>query len=333
MKKSFEHYRALQLITGFWAPQIIYAAAKAGVFSELDKFSVNKEGLAKSVSVDRSRIDRLVAALIELGLLSEGESQKLVLTRMGKLFVPNSQGSLEPYLNLVGERFYMSWSFFSEMLEQEEVSAYELAWGSKIYTENNAEIENHFYNAMNSFSSQVTQNLSDILISDNVHSILDIGGGRGDVVLPLLAKNSALKATVLDRESVESEFNSNTQTTNALDFVCGNFLENLPIGFDSHLLFRVIHNLSDKQCQDLFALSNTTLNPSGVLYIIDSIQHAKPFSALMDLNMMVLTGGMLRSTDRIVSICSDAGFEFIETKALDDVYSVLKFQVLPKLEF
>ena len=89
-----------------------------------------------------------------------------------------------------------------------------------------------------------------------------------------------------------------------------------------HILARVLHDWPDPEAAMILERAREAMPDGGCLYLIEMIVDDSPSGGLLDLNMLVTTGGMERSADWYGKLLSDAGFrvlDVVETRAVSSV--------------
>lgn len=98
-------------------------------------------------------------------------------------------------------------------------------------------------------------------------------------------------------------------------FEAGNFFDGIPEDADAHLLKQVIHDWDDSQAVRLLTRCRQALPPAGTLLIVERVlpEQAMPGQAtdayLLDLEMLIGSGGRERTAAEYRALLSAAGFE------------------------
>lgn len=308
----------LQMLTGFWVPQIIATACRTGLLSSIaagpDR---DVAALATDLGLDTVRLAKLIAGAQTLGLVRIDALGLLTLTDAGRLLLPGVPGSLDGYARLVGARFYKAWGELERLMRGGPESGFELAFGHGLYSTEEAELQDAFYTAMRGFSMTCLPPLAAIFRAEAPRTLLDIGGGDGTVARALCAAVDGLSVTVLDRPGVADV----TDPTDRVTFISGEITAPFPATYDAMLAFRVLHNLPDASLACLLGHARAALPLGGRFYIVDP--QGGPQQALMDLNMMVLTGGRLRSDLEWQEIAATACLKLRSIRPLDTAHRLL----------
>jgi hypothetical protein len=93
--------------------------------------------------------------------------------------------------------------------------------------------------------------------------------------------------------------------------ISGSFFESAPEGGDAYLLKAIIHDWDDDQALTILRNIRSAITPSGKLVILEHVlpEGAPPHPGmLLDLEMMVQTGGRERTASEYANLLSQGGF-------------------------
>ena len=86
----------------------------------------------------------------------------------------------------------------------------------------------------------------------------------------------------------------------------------MPKGADLHVLKFILHDWTDEECVRILTRCREALAPGGKVVLVEMLvqEEIRPdFVMLMDLNMLVMTGGRERTAKEFEKVFQDAGFE------------------------
>ena len=157
---------------------------------------------------------------------------------------------------------------------------------------------------------------------DGCTSILDVGGGDGSLMVFLAERYSGLRGGVFERPEVATIARKNLEDNGVSERVrvCeGNFLEELPKGFDSILMKHIVHDWPDEICLRILKNCRETLEVGNKLFVIDAVvggnreYYAK--DTLFDLIVLGLICGKERTREEFELLMSQAGFRLEKVRA------------------
>jgi ubiquinone/menaquinone biosynthesis C-methylase UbiE len=156
-------------------------------------------------------------------------------------------------------------------------------------------------------------------------NILDVGGAAGEFAFALLQANPRLRCTVMDRLEVVALATPPRELSDRCRFVAGNFFEEWPETGEAVMLARVLHDWHDDQALEILRRAREAMPMGGVLYVVEMLPNEDTGNGgLLDLNMLVITGGAERTLKQYEDLLSRASFEVVEVQQTDSVSAVIK---------
>ncbi len=157
----------------------------------------------------------------------------------------------------------------------------------------------------------------------NVHdfsrytSVLDIGGGYGGALGALLDRFTHLTGSVFDLPYLKRPAHAHLNSVGAegrATFICGDFFEFIPPGFDCLLLKYIIHDWGDTEAQQILRKCAHAAGRRGNLLILERVlpevlDETPECRALMQIDLaMMTTGGKERTEVEYRELLRSAGF-------------------------
>ncbi|MDQ3621373.1 MAG: methyltransferase domain-containing protein [Verrucomicrobiota bacterium] len=149
-------------------------------------------------------------------------------------------------------------------------------------------------------------------------ALLDIAGGSGIYACSLVARHPHLRASVFEKPPVDriaNEAIARQGGQQLVDVIAGDlFQDELPAGFDVHLISNVLHDWDEPAVRALLAKSRRALAEDGLLIIHDAHINAEKTGplpvAMYSALLMNITEGKCYSVSELRSWLSDTGFEW-----------------------
>jgi SAM-dependent methyltransferase len=290
-----------QMATAYWVSQAIYVAAKLGIADLLADGPQSSVALAAATRSDPSSMFRLMRALSSVGVFSQQDEDKdcFALSRLAEALRSSVPGSLREILITIGEIHYQA---CGELLHsvQTGMPAFTKVFGTNLfeYLPHNAHAAEAFNRGMTNLSSLLAHAVLLAYDFSGISSIVDVGGGEGELLRKILELNPEMTGVVLDlSNAVESEHRAPSDGGRC-SFVAGNFFNSVPEGADGYLLCGVVHDWDDNRAIRILSNCRKAMTGPAKLLIVDMIvpaTNSPSFSKLLDLNMMVMTGGRERT--------------------------------------
>ena len=158
-----------------------------------------------------------------------------------------------------------------------------------------------------------------------MNAVLDAGGGTGELAFALLRANPEMKATVMDRPEIATLFSTPDDLTDRCTFVAGDIFRKWPVRTAAVVLARVLHDWPDDGARRILAPgqgghADGRQAPRGR----DDLGPKPPApAALLDLNMLVMTGGRERTLREFQGLLADAGFQLCDARPTGAVNTLI----------
>lgn len=285
----------LAMAGGAWVTQMIHVAAELGVADLLSGGERDVEGLAQACGADADALFRLLRGLASLGIFRETTSRTFALTPLAELLRSDHPQSLRQFARMLGEEHYLSWNDLLHSVRTGE-NAFRHGHGMSVfewYAQNprRAEI---FDGAMTDFSRNETEALLAAFDFSGIGHLVDVGGGRGELLQRVLHAHGQLRGTLFDQPQVVAGAAIPPPLAERLSVQGGDFFTEAPAGADAYLLKHIIHDWGDDACRTILGRIREAMPPGGRVLIVEPVipPGNDPFPGkLLDLNMLVMTEG------------------------------------------
>jgi len=313
----------MNFIVGKWISKPIYVAAELGIADMLAEGTKTIQELAQLSHSHAPSLYRMMRALASVGIFSELEEKRFELTPMAELLKSGAMRSFALMFN--SDWSDKAWGCFMDSIKT-GCTAFEKAHGLPVseWLEENpyaAEVFNeaNAVKAVNSHSAIV-----DIYDFSGINTLTDIGGGLGVLMAEILIANSSMNGIVADIPSVicnAKEIIKSQGLENRCKTVECDFFKNIPSGSDAYLMSNILHDWSNEQCHIILKNCHEAMKSGSKLLIVEMIippANQPSIAKLLDLEMLVTTGGCERTEEEFKSLLNSSGFQFskiIQTNA------------------
>ncbi len=308
--------RMLRLLGGYWHSQALHAVAKLGIADLLAGGPRPVFELAARCGAHEGSLYRLLRALAFLGVFEETAGRRFGPTPLSRLLLSGVEGSLRPAAVLGGEAcHWRAWEGLLEVVRSGDGSAFERAHGRPLFDHlgSDPEADALFREVWRGFP-EVDAAIAEAWDFREARVIVDIGGGDGGLLRAILRRAPGARGIVFDRPG-EGDPVRGSPGAGALSArltrAGGDFREpGLPAG-DLYLLRHVLHDWDDDQAAAILENCRSSLEPGGSLLVIEHLLPEGPVgspAALLDVTMMVLTGGRERTEAEYRRLLRRAGF-------------------------
>ncbi|MFE3190469.1 methyltransferase [Nocardia sp. NPDC059240] len=311
------HIALLELSTIGYLTQATCAAAELGIADALADGPRQPADLARAVGADADALRRLMRLLVSGGVFAQRRDGSYQLTAISQSLRGDAAVSLRDLFLLLGNDLHRrTWTHLTDSVRHGRSQWPELAgMGFFEYAEQHPEVGEVFDRAMTSVSSLASEPLQAAYDFGHFASIVDIGGGRGSLLVDILERHPSLRGTVFDLPRVVESLPEQLLgpgLTGRLTFESGSFFDSVPKGSDAYLLKHIVHDWGDEDAERILRTVRTAMEAEARLLIIEIVmpEHHRPHPGkVIDLEMLVNTqGGRERTQTEFGNLLSRSGF-------------------------
>jgi ubiquinone/menaquinone biosynthesis C-methylase UbiE len=326
------------LIQSHRVTAVIYVAAKLGLAELLREGPQPLSRLAETTGADRRSLERLLRALLTIGVCTYADEAGYALTETGAALDGAAEHSFKAWVIFEGEMLSKSWSGMLESVVTGKTAA-ELQGLSSSFElmARNPENVKIFNAAMAELTRVVIQDVLEAYDFGPVSHLLDVGGGSGELISAVTKRYQHMRGTVFDLPrcaEAAHEHLKRAGVNGRAAFVAGDFFKEIPAGADAIVLKSVIHDWNDQRSGVILQNCRRALAENGALILIERVMPEVPAAkdedkshAMSDLNMMRGPGGgertekeyrdlLARSGFRMGSIAPAGRFSVMEARAI-----------------
>jgi orsellinic acid C2-O-methyltransferase len=309
----------MRLITAGWAARMVHTAAELGLADHIDG-PRDATSLAAATSSHAPSLARLLRALAAIGVLHEGDNRTYTLTPLGATLRSGVPGSMRAWVLLCfGDDQGRAWEALTHAVRTGE-HAYRHIFGTDIWTRlaQRPEAARLFDEAMQS----LTQGANGALIAhypfENYGWIVDVGGGNGALLMPVLARHPGMRATLFDLPHVAEAARARIAEaglSERYEAVGGDAFAAVPASADAYVLKGVVHDWEDPEALAILRTVRAAMRADSRVLVIERILPERidpadpltPGRFIHDINMMLNPGGRERTEAEFRDLLARAG--------------------------
>lgn len=313
----------MRRLAGKWVVQALATAAELGLAEALAE-PKDLPTLAAALGCEPSALLRLLRVLGGEGLLALDVDDRYVLTELGAQLRRDALGTLAMFVGSPSQ--WTPWLALTHAVRTGH-SAFEHVHGQPLfeYLEHHPDEARLYDEAVDAFTTQQARVLAGLDVLDGVGTLVDVGGGRGTLLIELLRLRPALRGILFDRphvlEAARERFTAAGVAERCM-LVGGDFFETVPVGADAYVLKHVLHNWDDERAGALLRRCVGALAPGGRVFVVEGLLlpgDRPDATRLLDLEMLVLTGGgKERSKPELRRLLGSAGLRLTHTRSLHE---------------
>ncbi len=321
-----------QMLTGAWVTQSIATAARFGIPDALASGPKTVDELAAKVGANAGATKRLMRMLTGIGVFASAEGGRYALTPLSERLREDTPGSLKHMF--IAETDGVHWRSWEKVADAVRTGLPRplAVFGMPAfdyYSKFKDEGE-QFGRAMANVSGFASQAVLDAYDFSRFQTVLDVGGGNGSMVLSILKRYPKAKGIVADLPYIEAQAKASIQEAGMADrcrFQAADFFQGVPEGADAHVLKFILHDWNDEESVQLLKSCRSAIAPDGRILVLEVVvpeSSGPDLSHLMDMNMMVMTGGMERTAKEYESLLARGGFQLTRIVPTASPFSVIE---------
>ena len=318
----------MQMAMGFIVSQALAVVARLEIADLLKDGAKTAKELAELTATHEPSLYRLLRALASIGVLHK-DADKFSNTPLGDVLRSDHPASMRAALHMLGDPEH--WNSHGNMQQSVKTGeiAFDYTFGIPVfpYFAENPDAAAVFDRSMTSFSRAVAEAVSSVYDFSQAETIADIAGGHGILLAKVLQKNPQAKGILFEQPQVlEGNILAKENVAERSTLVSGDFFNEIPVVADIYLMKFIIHDWNDEQ--SITILNNLAKSaPKGaklllVETVVEEDDNAPSLSKIMDLNMLVMTGGRERTPSEYAALFEKTGFR------LEKVYPTAPLQIV-----
>ncbi|WP_433662262.1 methyltransferase [Nocardia sp. CA-128927] len=315
----------LRMVLQAMAAKTVNAAAELGIADLLADGPLTSYELADKSGTHHQSLHRLLLALAGLGVLTCVDNETFTLAELGR---PLRSDVTDSVLGLVrtmtGPEVWRSWGEMVPSVRSGKPGwdlAYQMNWLD--YYSRDPEPSTIFNLAMAEQSRDAAPGIIAAAGLSRFRTVVDIGGGDGTLIAQILQAEQQISGIVFDRSTGLCTATTRLEAAGVADrcqIVTGDFFDSIPAGADAYLLKQILHDWNDKLCLAILRNVRAAIPSHGRLLILERTlpdqiipgDGAGIQSLLLDLHMLVVTGGCERTEGDFGVLLQTSGFELVE---------------------
>jgi len=274
---------------GFQRSRVLLTAVELKIWSAIGDARVASVALAGRLGSDARATDRLLNALVAMGLLEKSDGL-FANTAASRRYLDEASANFLAGLGHTAS-MWQAWHGLTDTVRHGVP-----AMRASINDRGDGWLE-PFIAAMHHRAAQQAPVVASMLNLDGVTRVLDVGGGSGAFAMAFALQQPGLKAVVFDLPNVgpiTRRYVAAAGLASRVTTATGDYLtDDLPGGFDLVFLSAVVHSNAPEENAALIRKCAAALIPGGRVavmdFVMDEDRTAPAMGALFALNMLVAT--------------------------------------------
>jgi hypothetical protein len=303
-------------IVGYRLSQAIHVSAKLGLADLLKGKASSCDSLARATGTHAPSLYRLLRLLASEGIFRELPGRCFALTPSAELLRDDIPNSLRPIALMEGGTWI--WQSWSELLHSVRTGrpGFARVHGAAFfdYLIQHPREAAIFNRAMASQTTEAVEAVIEAVDLSGIGTLVDIGGGRGTLLIAALRAYSRMQGVLFDLPAVIEEARTLIESADVASrcvLETGDFFEYVPSGGDAYLLKFIIHDWDDEPAMEILRSCRRAMAAGGRLLLVEMVipPGGQPhYAKFLDLNMLVLLAGKERTESEYRDLLAAAGF-------------------------
>jgi hypothetical protein len=306
----------MAMLTGAWVTQIVRAAAMFSLADHLEEGADTAAAIASAEGTDLGATRRLIRACAALDLVTSVDGVHFTGTSLLSTLLKDNPHSLrDMVLAQAAPGHWLTWGRFPDAVRSGERQIRAVHGGADTifeYFSTHLEEARHFTDALANFGASAAVDIATVIDTRGVDYALDIGGANGAVVRAMMRDNPSLRGGVLDLPHIVPDAAAAARSDGLHErftTVSGDFFQSVPPA-DLYVLRYILHDWDDETCVQILQNCRDALREGGRVIVIDHVVDeygSMQLPTLMDMNMLVVTGGKERRIAEFDRLFESAG--------------------------
>jgi len=312
----------LDLIHASWAAQAVHVAAELRLVDLLHRGPRTACNLSHATGADEAALARLLRALCTLGLLAQHDDGSFSATPAGAPLAEDHPHTIRSWALWWGGSMWATWGLLGHSIRTgESARTTELGTRGFEHLDDDPAQAAVFHRALVELTRLATPGILRAFDFSGIRTVVDVGGGYGELLRAILAAHPACRGILLDRpHAIEGARNHLTAAglADRCTFVDGDFFKTVPEGGDVYLLKTVLHDWDDAHAARILSACRRAMAPRSRLLIIERLmpdrlgnEAAHRALARSDLSMLIAHGAPERTREEFDRLLRAAHLELM----------------------
>jgi hypothetical protein len=311
------HAALLQMILGKWVSNAISAAAHFGIADHLESGPKSLTELASLTGTEERPLYRLLRANASVGVFTELEDGRFAQTPLSDPLRSNAKPCVRNMAMMLTDDWHIrAWEQLPWCVETGKPASYKLyGMGMFDWMGQHPEKTGNFNNAMTDLSQGDAAVVVQSYDFSRFEHIVDVAGGHGTLLAAILDRAPQARGTLFDMPHViagAKKAGILDRFANRSTVEAGSFFESVPADADAYIMKFILHDWYDPECVKILSHCRQGIRAGGRLLVVDQVVPARNepgVAKLMDLEMLVLPGGMERTEQEFRALFAASGFK------------------------
>lgn len=325
-------FAAMELATGLWPSLALRAAVVSGVLDALHGGPLSPNELAVRLQLHAPSLSRLLRLLAAYDIVRERRGGRFTLTRIGAAAASREHGNVAAFIRYLGEPWQLQpWANLHEALKDGR-PAFESMYGAPFfsYAREHPDVGRIFDDAMDAVAQLHVAPVMQAYEFAGIGSIVDVGGGKGQLLEAILQRYPQIDGTLFDLAHVTAPVLRLAQAGQTrMRVESGDMFSCVPAGADAYILGHILHDWDDDRAARILSAVREAMHARSRIVVIESVLQSGnrwEQAKLSDIQMLAVLSGRERTREEFISLFARCGLAIrrvIHTAAAECVLEVI----------
>ncbi len=331
LPKLFDRDALHLAVHGYYFSCAIYAVVNLGIADALAAGPRTAAELAEELGIDPDATERVLRLLVSVDLFERDAEGRVSLTPVGACLRSDHEQSMAKEIRMFsGGEVYQTWGDLVESVRTGQC-AFERRRGKPLFEwlPEQPATAHLFHQGWHEITTRVARETAEAYDFTGVSTITDVGGGYGIFLATMLAKIPGLQGVLFDLPiSVRGAPDNfrNLGVADRVSIVEGSAEESVP-PMELCTMKSVLHMCTDEQCVRILSRCAAALPRGGKLLVLERVipdHDGYHWSKLVDVNMLVMTGGRERTRAEYARLYESSGLELTRCVPLASGFDIIE---------
>jgi SAM-dependent methyltransferase len=302
--------QVMRLGFGFAVSQALRVMIELGIPDLLAVGDRSVDELAAATQSDADALYRVMRLLAPEGIFREVSPRRFELTEVGAVLRSDQPGPRD-FIRMINSEAYLA---FEQLLHSVRTGkpAFDKVFGSPRFEwlSKHPEQAALFQRAMVALGQGGNEAVAEAYDFSPFTRIVDVGGGHGQLLSAILARNAHLSGVLFDLPSgVAAASQGAGGDLPRTEFISGDFFESVPAG-DVYVIKKVVHDWDDERAVVILRNCRKAMPPNGKVLVAETLVlpgDAPSQIKNIDVVMLAVTGGLERTQPQYAHLFDAAG--------------------------
>lgn len=306
---------------------VMHALASHHVLGAIGQGHHTAEAIARVGQLHGPSLQRLLRAALDMGLVAPNGDGGYRVTERGQRLDPDHPNSLYSAIMLSVEQYWPAWRALHQAVRT-GLPTFEDVHGCPPWEWRRRHPEQgRFFNEWQVQQSRLV--LFDVMAAldlASAHTVVDIGGGQGTLLRACYDRWPHLKLVLFEQEHTLAAMPARLEGDPPMGQVVGDFFRGIPVRGDVFLLKSILHDWEDEAAVTLLRQCAQAMQDHTRLIIVERVldRGLSPQAHMVDLAMLLVTGGRERSLEEYFALFSAAGLQMVRLTPTAGDFSLIE---------